>query len=79
VAATKKVPVTMRAVIQRLNRHLAHRDEKLKAYRGERDRFNMGDYYIIDVSENVVLVKDVDPEQKAREAGVLKAWEKVAK
>ena len=40
----QKVPVSMRAVIQRINRKLTDDDEVLKTTRGERARFDLGDY-----------------------------------
>ncbi len=95
----KGVPVTMRALVQRINRGLARRDgcmhgqdpmcrrceengfapaTILKASRGERARLDLGEFYVLDVSGNSVLSKQIDPEELGRELGVLHAWERVA-
>ena len=73
----KKIGVTMRSVIQRLNRKLAADDEVLKVARGERMRQELGDYYVLNVRMNGVMHHDVDPEAMAREMGALKVWERV--
>jgi len=72
-----KVPVTMRALIQRINRKLAAQGEKLKTYRGGRSEVQLGRYYIIDVRRNFLVAGNQDPEGLGRELGVLKEWEKV--
>ena len=74
-----KVPVTVRAVVQRINRKLAQEGsgEVLKTTRGSVMRQEAGDYYLLDVNRNWVTVKDVDPEAYARKLGVLRAWEEV--
>jgi hypothetical protein len=74
----KTVPVTMRALIQRINRKLAKENEALKATRGESARQQIGDYHIIDVSRNFLVQFHVDPEALGRDLGVLRAWESVA-
>ena len=74
----QKVPVSMRAVIQRINRKLTDDDEVLKTTRGERARFDLGDYYILDQRRNFIAAKYVDPEELARKIGVLAEWEEVA-
>jgi len=71
----QKVLVTMRAVIQRINRKLKPDSEKLKMTRGERMRQEVGDYYVIDFKQNWITHKHVSPEQKARDLGVLQPWE----
>jgi hypothetical protein len=73
-----KVPVTVRALIARINRKLKASDEVLKATRGEgRARQEFGDFYVLDFNRNAVMQKNVDPEQLGRELGVLKPWEEV--
>ncbi len=69
------VPVTLRAVVQRINRKLAGGDEKLRKNRGQRDWGDLGDYYIINTNRNFLVAGHVDPEAYARELGVLKPWE----
>ena len=73
------MPVSMRAVIQRINRKLKPDLEMLKATRGERMRREFGDYYVIDFRRNFVTHTRVDPEEMARDLGVLKEWETLAR
>jgi hypothetical protein len=73
----EKVPVSMRAVIARVNRALKPNDEKLKVTRGDRWRHELGDYYVVNWSRNWIVNKQVDPEEMARELKVLQEWERV--
>ena len=73
-----RVPVSVRGIIQRINRNLAPQKQKLKACRSDRWRDDLGDYYVIDVEINGVLHKHVDLEALGRELGVLAEWETVA-
>ena len=73
----KKVPVTRRALLQRINRALKKDGEMLKATRGERARQDLGDYYIIDLNLNAVLHKDVDLESCGRDLKVLQKFERL--
>jgi hypothetical protein len=73
----KTVPVTMRALIQRINRKLAKEGKALKAARGESARQQMGNYYVIDVNQNFLVRDHVDPEAEGRDLGVLQPWESV--
>jgi hypothetical protein len=50
VPGRTQVPVSMRALVQRINRKLAQDGEVLKKLRGERYRAEFGDYYIVRVS-----------------------------
>ena len=70
-AKANTVPVTLRAVIQRINRKLAGEDKRLKATRGERARSDLGDYYLLNVNRNFIAAHHVDPEALARELGVI--------
>ena len=72
-----KVPISVRAVIQRINRKLKQDLEALKVSRSERMRFDVGRYYIVDYSINAIQHHNFDPEALGRELGVLKAWEQV--
>jgi hypothetical protein len=74
---TSKVPVTLRAVIQRINRKLAADDEVLKTLRGDRWRGDLGDYYIVNINRNSVTAQHVDPEELGRELGVVRGFEQV--
>jgi hypothetical protein len=74
----QKVAVSMRALIQRINRKLYADDEALKTARSEGMRQQLGDYYIVDWRINGVMHHDVDPVVLARELGVLKPYERLA-
>lgn len=73
----KTVPVSLRALIQRINRKLAAEGECLKKARSAKAQQDLGDYYIIEISRNLVFGKDVDLEQLGRKIGALKSWEHV--
>jgi hypothetical protein len=75
-AIAEQVPVTMRALLQRINRRLAHNDEKVKALRGDRWRHELGDYYRIDLRVNGIIDKHVDLEALGRELKVLAPYER---
>jgi hypothetical protein len=75
------IPVTMRALIQRINRKLAQNDEgrwpqKVCAFRG-RSRTNVGHYYLLCISRNMILDSDINPEHLAQELHLLQPWEAV--
>jgi hypothetical protein len=72
----RRSTVSIGAVIKRVNRRLQP-EEMLKITRGDRQRLELGDYYIIDYRRNFIINKDVDPETVARELGVLENWETV--
>ena len=72
------VPISMRALIQRINRKLVADNETLKVSRGGRAEQDLGRYFIVDVSFNGVVRKNVDPEALGRELGVLHEYEHVA-
>ena len=77
MAKPSKAAVSMRAVIQRINRKLKSENEVLKTARGARMQMDCGSFYIVDFGMNAVMQKDVDPEALARKLGVLKGWEAV--
>ena len=66
-----KMPVTTRAVIQRINRKLKPDLEMLRVTRSERMQQELGYYHVIDFRMNAIIHKNVDPETMARELGVL--------
>lgn len=68
-----KMPVSLKAVMARINRKLAADDEQLRAVRGS------GNYFIVNTKINSVTRYNVDLEKLARELGVLKEWETLAK
>jgi hypothetical protein len=77
-AAGGKVPVTMRALIARINRKLAPEGKRLKIVRGWKARSDLGDYYILNPNRNWIVGHHVDPEGLGRKLGVLEGWEQVA-
>jgi hypothetical protein len=72
------VPLSPRAVIQRINRALLKQGEVLRASRGWRAQMDVGHYFLVDIDKNFIVRKDVDLERMAKELGVLKPYEKVA-
>jgi hypothetical protein len=73
-----KVPVSQRALIQRINRALAKDDRKLcKTRGGVQARIDCGEFYILETRRNLMLDKDVSPEAWGRELGVLHEYEHV--
>ena len=77
VPGRRQVPVSMRALVQRINRALAKEGEVLKKLRGVRYRADFGTYYIVNISRNCLETTDVDPVALGQELGVLAAWETV--
>lgn len=75
--ATKpiKSPVTKRALVQRINRKLAAKGEKLIATRGEIAQSELGDFYRVSVDGGTITAKHIEPEKLGRELGVLKPYE----
>ena len=73
----KQVPVSERALVQRINRVLAKEGEKLIKARG-RDISSCGQYYTILFSFNAVGRKDVGIEELGRDLGALRPWEMLA-
>src|SRR5262249_50034345 len=81
-SAGQKLPVTMRALTQRINRKLSERRQRLYKARGARQGIakgwtQTGDYYVVDTRGNVLVSGHVNPEELGRELGVLKPWEAV--
>ena len=72
-----KVPVSLRALHQRINRKLAPQEEVLKKARGVYARAQFGNYYVLHWRSNHVRHWHVDPVKWGRELGVLAAWEVV--
>jgi len=72
---TRKVPVSARALIQRINRKLQADDQILKTTRGARAKSDLGDLYVLDWRRNSVMRKDVDLEALGREVGALADFE----
>jgi hypothetical protein len=75
------VPVTMRAIVQRINRKLAADGyRRLKQSRGRPWKYldcDVGKWFLVDGGRNQVEQTHVDPEEFAKKLGVLQPWEKV--
>jgi hypothetical protein len=78
VKKKKKQAVRMRVVVERINRKLAAKGQILMAMRKMKMTQHLGDYYILDLSGNV-LDTHIDPEKLARKVGVLKEGEEVVR
>jgi hypothetical protein len=80
VMATKgKVLVSMRALIQRINRKLRHNGEVLKVARGSRAEAeaDVGRYFIVNIKRNLLVNDHCDPEAVGREIGVMAEYERL--
>jgi hypothetical protein len=78
----RKVPITARALLQRINRRLAKDDEMIRKSRPSYDRegyphydHNVGEYYRINTNRNWMVESDVSLEATGRELGVMAEWE----
>ena len=74
----KTIPITKRALLQRVNRALNKDDRQLKKAVGAKLQQNVGEYYVVDLRRNAVAMLDVDPVELARKLDVLQPWERVA-
>lgn len=61
------------ALIKRINRILAKEDQKLRKPRGERQRTELGDYYVIDIYKNAIVTLRIDDLEKYAEKLLPKA------
>ena len=73
----KKALISIKAVIERINRNLAAKGQILRATRTWMQmKLDYGEYYILNLNGNV-MDTDIDPEELARKLGVLKEEDKV--
>ncbi|HLG95526.1 MAG TPA: hypothetical protein VKX49_04355 [Bryobacteraceae bacterium] len=70
--AARKIPITERALLQRTNRVLNKKGERLYAKKGT------GRYYTVHAARGVVTRPDVSIEELGREIGTLRDWEELA-
>ena len=68
--------VTERALIQRINRKLAHKWEKLRTS-SKRAFNNLGRFHVIDSYRNSVILTHVKLEDLARDIGVMHPLERM--
>jgi len=72
------VPVTARALVQRINRKLAEHDLVVRKTRGGRAESELGDFYTLNFRINGIVETRVDLEALGREEAVLRDWEHLA-
>ena len=75
MAKKTAVPISRRALIGRMNRALAARDEQLIISRGALAKDAVGLYWIRDNKRNCVVKRDIDLEDYARKMGILQDYE----
>ena len=75
LAKRTTLPVTMKALMARINRKLEEDGAILKAARGDRIAASFGRFFI--VSGDKVVTQRVAPEALARKLGVLADWERL--
>jgi hypothetical protein len=73
--AVRKVPISMRALVQRINRALPD-GQQLKTPRGHA-RSSLGDFYVLNIARSWIVKHHVDPVALARELECLQPWEEV--
>lgn len=71
----KRVQVSERALIQRINRRLKRSGEQLRAARSEAAERDLGRHFVVDVNRNAITIQNVDLEKFGRKLGVLQPWE----
>ena len=72
----KPVPVTLRALLQRINRKLANEGQALRTLRvGSRWENDLGSYYIVDLFLNNIEATHQSPEELGRAIGALRDGE----
>lgn len=77
----KKVRVSEHALMQRINRKLAHTNEQVrKVTPGMRHEvmFSAADFYVLNMDRNCIDQAFGDLEGTARDLGVLRPWEELA-
>jgi hypothetical protein len=72
IPVSGKIPVSRRAIVQRIGRKLADKRVQLCKNRHE------DTYYLVDMRRNRVVEQIIDLEEKARELEVLRPWEEEA-
>lgn len=70
-----KVPVSQKALMQRINRRLAEDGWVVRTSRSSRAVFDLGQHYVLDPSINNIIETHVDLEAFGHELGALRAWE----
>lgn len=71
------VPISERALVQRINRALAKDGETLRKARSAQTAASVGEYFILDTTKNSVARTDVDLVALGRKLKVLAPYERV--
>jgi len=71
------VPVTRRALLQRINRRLKEDQQVVKAARGDHAQQDVGEFYRLDYARNAVVEQHVDLEALGRKLKVLAPFERL--
>lgn len=75
----KRVPISARAVRQRLNSKLAPDHKAVRKCSSDSPAwYTLGDYYLLNFQQNYVIDTHVNLESMARDFGVLAEWDEVA-
>lgn len=69
------VPVTERALVQRINRQLTKKGQMLKAARGRGAKEEVGYWYLVDTERNILLSHHCNVVEVAKELDVIYPWE----
>ncbi len=78
-AKVKKVPVSERAILARINRKLAKSEQVVKKCRTDSRWYGeCGNYYAIDLRTNCIQAKHIDLEDWAKELDVIEPFEEVS-
>lgn len=73
-----KVKISHRALMIRVNRKLAKKEQLLKKCKPSSAAYpDLGGYYVIDTMQNSVTSKNCNFEELAKELDVLKPWEEL--
>jgi hypothetical protein len=75
-AETIRVPITVRSLIERINRVLAADDRIMKRARGKLALAALGHFYIVD-THKAVVARNIKLEEFARELGTLQVYEQL--
>jgi hypothetical protein len=71
-----KLPVSTRALVQRLNRKLHDDELEVRKTRGGRARLELGEFYLLNWRLPNIVQSHVDLEELGRKEGVLAVWER---
>jgi hypothetical protein len=77
IVSGAKVPVSTRAIIQRINRVLVKDGRQVKTARSIHVQLDCGKYFVIDVRNNAISRHDVSLEELATVLEVLQPYEEI--